>query len=123
MDSTVDPILAIAILVNIFKPAIGLRVAPASQASDSLVRALALALGIGGELAAGALTRTLSQASLNDALGRGFGHGVLAILLYHLVASRGPENAALSPAPTAVQIVSVAPAMAVASTAPPHAGA
>ena len=116
MDSTVDPILAIAILVNIFKPAIALRVAPLSPASDSLIRALALALGIGGELCAGALTRSLSQASLNDALGRGFGHGVLAILLYHLVASRGPENAALPTAPIASIDVAVAPA------APPHAG-
>ena len=121
MDSTVDPILAIAILVNILKPAIALRVAPLSPASDSLIRALALALGIGGELAAGSLTRTLSQASLNDALGRGFGHGVLAILLYHLVASRGPENAVVATEPTPL-IVAVVPAVA-AAVAPPRAGA
>ena len=120
MDSTVDPILAIAILVNILKPAIAIRVVPLSPASDSLIRALALVLGIGGELVAGWLTRSLSQASLNDALGRGFGHGVLAILLYHLVASRGPENAALSPAP----IATIATIDVVAAPAsPPHAGA
>jgi hypothetical protein len=99
MDTTVDPILAIAILVNIVKPGLASRWRPESPASDSIIRILALVLGIAGELIAGALTHTLSEASLNAALGRGFGHGVFAILLYHLVASRGPENALASSTP------------------------
>ena len=92
MNSTVDPILAIAILVNIAKPAIALKLTPSSAGSDSLIRGVAILLGILGELIAGALTHTLTSANLNDAIGRGFGHGVLAILLYHLVTSTGPEN-------------------------------
>jgi hypothetical protein len=101
MNSTVDPILAIAILVNIAKPAIALKIRPSSAGSDSLIRGLAILLGILGELIACALTRSLTSANLNDALGRGFGHGVLAILLYHLVTSPGPENANHAATPAA----------------------
>ena len=94
MDTTIDPILGIrdpgqypqARSRNPLRPGLaGIgQCDPASWPSS---------LGIAGELIAGGLTHTLTEATLNDALGRGFGHGVFAILLDHLVASRGPENA------------------------------
>jgi hypothetical protein len=93
MENLMDPILGIAILVNIAKPALGLKLPPGTPGSDSVIRAAAIVLGIAGELCAGALTRTLTQADLNATLSRGFVHGALAILVYHLVSSRGPENA------------------------------
>jgi hypothetical protein len=116
MENLMDPILGIAILVNIAKPALGVKLRAGSPGSDSVIRGCAIALGIAGELCAGALARTLTQAALNATLSRGFVHGALAILVYHLVASRGPENALEDHATGAAG----APA---ATVAPPQAGA
>jgi hypothetical protein len=104
MTTATDPILAIAILVNILKPLLGLRLPPGSLLSDSAIRALALLLGLTGELAAAALTGTLTAATLPELAGRGFADGVLAIVVYHLVAAGGPEDSLGTPAAAPAQV-------------------
>ena len=69
MSTTVDPILAIAILVTILKPRLA-RVQGA--AGDALVRATALGLGIGLQVGDAALTGTLTRAALPTIASAGF---------------------------------------------------
>ena len=99
-EQTISAALVIAILVSLVKPLIELWLPPTAPAHDSVIRLLAVAAGVGGEIIRTAVDSTITLQSAWSAAGTGLMEGVFAVATYHLVtANYFDSSTAKTPTP------------------------